>query len=130
MGKEIIATKGAPQAIGTYSQAVKVNDTVYLSGQIPLDPETMELCNGGFYDRVVQVVKNLKEVAQASGGDLKDIVKLNVYLTDLSTFSVVNKAMENYWKKPFPARACVEVSALPKDVDVEMDAVMVLSAES
>ena len=130
MNKTIIETKNAPTAIGAYSQAVKVNHTVYLSGQIPLDPKTMKIPDGGFEKRVEQVFDNLTAVAKASGGQLTDIVKLNIYLTDLGNFSQVNKVMEKRWgKKSLPARACVQVSALPKNVDVEMDAVMVLSKD-
>lgn len=124
--KKVIATDQAPSAIGAYSQAVRVGNTVYVSGQIPLDAQTMQVCPGGFAERVDQVIGNLAAVAQASGGGLEHVVKLNVYLTDLSKFSQVNERMEALWPQPYPARACVEVSALPRGVDVEMDAILVL----
>lgn len=126
MSKEIISTDIAPQAIGTYSQAVKCGATVYLSGQIPLDPATMQLVSGGIDISIRRVIENLQAVAEAAGGGLKDIVKLNVYLTDLGNFQVVNQLMEEYFKQPFPARAAVGVAALPKGAQIEMDAVMVL----
>ncbi|MDD4914849.1 MAG: RidA family protein [Methylococcales bacterium] len=129
MSKEIISTPLAPQAIGTYSQAVKVGDTVYLSGQIPLDPETMEIVSGDIGAHIHQVFNNLKAVAEAAGGDLADIVKLNVFLTDLGHFVLVNQIMAEYFTEPYPARAAVGVAALPKGVGVEMDAVMVLRNE-
>lgn len=122
--KAIIRTDKAPQAIGTYSQAVKVGKTVYLSGQIPLVPETMQLIEGDISEQIQQVFENLKAVAEAAGGDLGDIVKLNVYLTDLSHFPVVNEIMGRYFFEPYPARAAVGVAALPKSACVEMDAVM------
>jgi reactive intermediate/imine deaminase len=122
---EVIATKVAPAAIGTYSQAVKVGSTVYLSGQIPLVPETMEIVDGSFKDQVVQVITNLEAVTKAAGGGLEHIVKLMVYLTDLANFSAVNDVMESLWPKPYPARAAVGVAALPRAVAVEMDAIMV-----
>ncbi len=127
MSREIITTPHAPQAIGTYSQAVKVNNTVYLSGQIPLDPQTMEIIAGDVATHIHQVFKNLRAVAQAAGGDLQDIVKLSIFLTDLSNFALVNQIMAEYFSTPYPARAAVGVAALPKGVAVEMDAVMVLS---
>ncbi len=126
MHKEIIQTDAAPQAIGTYSQAVKVNTTVYLSGQIPLVPETMEILEGDMSAHITQVFENLRAVAQAAGGDLADIVKLNVFLTDLSHFPIVNEIMGTYFNQPYPARAAVGVAALPKGVGVEMDAIMEL----
>ena len=126
MTKEIITTENAPQAIGTYSQAVKVANTVYLSGQIPLIPQTMELIEGNIEVQITRVFDNLQAVASASGGELKDIVKLNVFLTDLSHFPVVNEVMARYFKKPYPARAAVGVAQLPKGAVVEMDAVMVI----
>ncbi|MFW5443748.1 MAG: RidA family protein [Methylococcaceae bacterium] len=126
MTKTIIETNNAPQAIGTYSQAVKVNDTVYLSGQIPLRPETMEVVEGDISVQIRQVFDNLKAVAEAAGGNFFDIVKLNVFLTDLSHFPIVNEIMSEYFEKPYPARAAVGVSALPKGVAVEMDAVMII----
>ena len=126
MSKEIIHTDKAPQTIGTYSQAVKVNNTVYLSGQIALDPATMEVVEGDISVQIRRVFDNLKAVAEAAGGDFFDIVKLNVFLTDLSHFPVVNEIMGEYFSQPYPARAAVGVAALPKGVDVEMDAVMEL----
>ena len=126
MNREIISTDKAPQAIGTYSQAVKVGDTVYISGQIPLIPETMEVLNGEFADHVRQVFSNLSAIAEAAGGTLNNFVKVNVFLTDLSNFAIVNEVMEEFFSQPYPARAAVQVSALPKDVEVEADAVMVL----
>lgn len=128
MSKEIIHTENAPQAIGTYSQAVKVNNTVYLSGQIPLVPETMEILDGDISAHIRQVFDNLTAVANAAGGDLSDIVKLNVFLTDLSNFPIVNEIMGEYFQQPYPARAAVGVAALPKGVGVEMDAVMVIES--
>jgi reactive intermediate/imine deaminase len=126
MRKEIIHTDKAPKAIGTYSQAVRVGDTVYLSGQIPLSPETMDLVQGDMEAQIRRVFENLREVAFASGGDMADLVKLNVFLTDLGDFPLVNKVMAEYFSEPYPARAAVGVSALPKGAAVEMDAVMVL----
>ena len=126
MAKSIIKTDNAPQAIGTYSQAVKVGNTVYISGQIPLDPASMEIVEGGVDAQITRVFDNLKAVAQASGGSLGDVVKLNIFLTDLSCFPTVNEIMARYFDEPYPARAAVEVSALPKGVAVEMDAVLVL----
>ncbi|MBS0357699.1 MAG: RidA family protein [Proteobacteria bacterium] len=126
MYKEIIATEKAPEAIGTYSQAVKVDNIVYLSGQIPLVPETMELIAGDFTQQMHQVFKNLSAVCKAAGGGLENIVKLNVYLTDLSNFPKVNEVMAEYFSKPYPARAAVGVSQLPKGSQVEADGVMVV----
>lgn len=126
MARSIINTGNAPQAIGTYSQAVKVDNTVYISGQIPLDPGSMEIVEGGIDAQITRVFDNLRAVAQASGGDLTDVVKLNIFLTDLSCFPTVNEIMARYFTEPYPARAAVEVSALPKGVAVEMDAVLVL----
>ena len=126
MTKEIISTDKAPQAIGTYSQAVKVGNTVYLSGQIPLVPETMEIVAGDIEARIRQVFDNLTAVAKAAGGDLSDIVKLNIFLTDLSHFPIVNQVMAEYFDEPYPARAAIGVAALPKDAGVEMDGVMEL----
>lgn len=122
--REIIATDKAPQAIGTYSQAVKVGNTVYLSGQIALIPETMELKQGDISDRIHQVFKNLTAVCEAAGGSLQDIAKLNIFLTDMSHFATVNEIMAQYFEQPYPARAAVAVAQLPKDTDVEMDGVM------
>ena len=126
MPREIIATDKAPQAIGTYSQAVKIDKTVYLSGQIPLDPATMELVQGDIAVQITRVFDNLTAVAEAAGGSLADIVKLNGFLTDLSHFPVVNEIMGKYFQQPYPARAAIGVAALPKGAQVEMDAVMVL----
>jgi reactive intermediate/imine deaminase len=126
VAKQIIHTDQAPKAIGTYSQAVKVGDTVYLSGQIPLVPETMELVQGDMRVQVGRVFANLKAVAEAAGGTLADVVKLNVFLTDLTHFPLVNEVMAEYFAPPYPARAAVQVAALPKGVAVEMDGVMVL----
>ena len=124
--KAIIHTEQAPEAIGTYSQAVKVNDTVYLSGQIPLDPATMTLVAGDFAAQATQVFKNLQAVCEAANGGLKDIVKLNLYLTDLSNFPIVNEVMTQFFTEPYPARAAVGVKELPKGAQVEADAVMVI----
>ncbi|MCG6887432.1 MAG: RidA family protein [Proteobacteria bacterium] len=126
MSREIIKTDQAPQAIGTYSQAVKVDRTVYLSGQIPLVPETMELVAGETAVQIRQVFDNLQAVCRAAGGELADIVKLNVFLTDLGNFPSVNEIMTDYFSEPYPARAAIGVAALPKGADVEMDAVMVV----
>ena len=124
--KTIIQTDAAPQAIGTYSQAVKVDNTVYLSGQIPLDPASMEVVAGGIEAEITRVFENLNAVAAASGGSLADVVKLNIFLTDLSNFPTVNEIMAQYFQQPYPARAAIGVAALPKGVGVEMDAVMVI----
>ncbi len=126
MSKAIIRTDKAPQAIGTYSQAVKVGQTVYLSGQIPLVPETLSLIEGDISEQIKQVFENLKAVAEAAGGDLSDIVKLNVFLTDLAHFPIVNELMGRYFNEPYPARAAIGVAALPKGAGVEMDAIMEL----
>ncbi len=125
MAKEIIRTDRAPQAIGTYSQAVKVNGTVYLSGQIPLVPETMAMVEGDMAAQIRRVFDNLAAVCEAAGGTLADIVKLNVFLTDLGHFPLVNEIMAEYFREPYPARAAIGVAALPKGAGVEMDAVMV-----
>jgi len=127
MKRKIIHTDNAPAAIGTYSQAVQVAETVYLSGQIPLHPETMELIEGDISNRIHQVFTNIKAVCEAAGGSLQDIVKLNIYLTDLGNFATVNEIMAEFFQQPYPARAAVGVAQLPKGTDVEMDAVMVLS---
>jgi reactive intermediate/imine deaminase len=126
MAREIIHTDKAPQAIGTYSQAVKIDNTVYLSGQIPLIPGKMELVDGDTAAQIRRVFDNLKAVAQAAGGDLKHVVKLNVFLTDLANFPTVNEIMADYFSQPYPARAAIGVAALPKGAAVEMDAVMVI----
>ncbi len=121
-----VATKLAPQAIGTYSQAVTAGNTVYLSGQIPLDPGTMEIVTGEFEVHARRVFDNLGAVAKAAGGDLSNAVKLNVYLTDLGNFQTVNKVMAEYFAQPYPARAAVGVAALPRGALIEVDAVLVL----
>ena len=121
-----VTTPDAPGAIGTYSQAIKAGNTVYLSGQIPLDPQTMELVTGDVETHVRRVFDNLRAVARAAGGDLSNAVKLNVYLTDLGNFQTVNKVMADYFAQPYPARAAVGVSALPRGAVVEVDAVLVL----
>ncbi|MEW5770084.1 MAG: RidA family protein [Pseudomonadota bacterium] len=126
MPKTIIATADAPQAIGTYSQAVKVGDTVYLSGQIGLDPASMQMVDG-IEAQIHRVFANLKAVAEAAGGTLGDVVKLNVFLTDLGNFAKVNEIMAQYFAQPYPARAAVGVKELPRGALVEADAVMVLS---
>jgi len=123
--KQIIQTQGAPAAIGTYSQAVKVGDTVYLSGQIGLDPVTMQMVDG-IEAQVHRVFQNLRAVADAAGGSLADVVKLNIFLTDLSHFALVNTIMAEYFSQPYPARAAVGVASLPRAALVEADAVMVL----
>jgi len=129
MAKQIIQSDKAPQAIGTYSQAVRVDRTVYLSGQIPLVPETMTIIEGDISAQITQVFDNLQAVAEAAGGDFSDIVKLNVFLTDLAHFPIVNEIMGRYFQPPYPARAAIGVAALPKAADVEMDAIMVLKPQ-
>lgn len=128
MKREIIATDKAPQAIGTYSQAVKTGNTVYMSGQIPLVPATMELVDGDMRAQIKQVFENLSAVAAAAGGGLADVAKLNVFLTDLSHFPLVNEVMADYFSEPYPARAAIGVAALPKGAAVEMDAVLELNS--
>ena len=125
MSKTVIHSDNAPAAIGTYSQAIKAGNTVYMSGQIPLDPKSMELVDG-FEAQTVQVFENLKAVAEAAGGSLRDIVKLNIFLTDLGNFATVNEVMSRYFQQPYPARAAIGIAALPKGAQVEMDAVLVL----
>lgn len=124
MTKAAIHTDNAPAAIGTYSQAIDANGLVFLSGQIPLDPATMEIVHGDFEARARRVFDNLAAVAEAAGGTLDDVVKLTVFLTDLGNFATVNAVMEDYFKEPFPARAAVGVASLPKGVDVEADAIL------
>lgn len=126
MPREIIHSDDAPKAIGPYSQAVRCGDTVYFSGQIPLDPDTMEVVSGDIKAQVRRVFDNLAMVADAAGGSLADFVKLNIYLTDLTHFPVVNQVMAEYFNEPYPARAALGVAALPKDVGVEIEGVMVL----
>ena len=126
MSRQRIHTDRAPKAIGTYSQAIKVHATVYLSGQIPLDPATGELVAGDMDAQVRRVFENLRAVAQAAGGDLGDLVKLNVYLTDLGHFALVNRVMAEYFAEPYPARAAIGVAALPRGATVEMDGILEL----
>jgi reactive intermediate/imine deaminase len=126
MPRQIIHTEHAPGAIGTYSQAVKCGNTVYLSGQIPLDPKTMQLQNATIEDEIHQVFKNLRAVAEAAGGGLKDVAKLNVFLTDLAHFPKVNELMGEYFVQPYPARAAIGVASLPRGSRVEADAILVL----
>jgi len=126
MSKKAIHTDSAPAAIGTYSQAIRAGGLVFLSGQIPLVPDTMEVVNGDFDARARQVFSNLEAVAQAAGGSLNDVVKLTIFLTDLDNFATVNAVMEDFFERPFPARAAVGVASLPKGVDVEADAILAL----
>jgi reactive intermediate/imine deaminase len=126
MTKNAIHSDGAPAAIGTYSQAIETGGLVFLSGQIPLDPATMEVVDGDFEARARRVFDNLAEVAAAAGGSLDDVVKLTVFLTDLGNFATVNSVMEGYFSTPYPARAAVGVASLPKGVDVEADAILAL----
>ena len=124
--KKAIQTDRAPKAIGPYSQAIKFDSLVFLSGQIPLVPETMEVIDGGIAEQAHQVFINLKTVAEESGGSLRDALKINIFLTDLTNFTIVNEIMTQYFHEPFPARATIEVSALPKSVLIEIDAVIAL----
>lgn len=126
MEKRIIATAAAPQAIGTYSQAVQVGNTVYLSGQIPLVPETMQLVEGDIAEQVRQVFRNLAAVAAAAGGTLHDCVKVHVFLTDLANFATVNQVMAEFFSEPYPARAAIGVASLPRGAQVEVDCILVL----
>jgi len=126
MSKQTIHSENAPAAIGPYSQAVKTGQLVFLSGQIPLVPATMEVVDGDFAARARQVFDNLKAVAEAAGGGLNDAVKITIFLTDLSNFAIVNEVMAEYCDEPYPARAAVQVSALPKGVDVEADAILAI----
>jgi len=126
MSKTIIHTDKAPQAIGTYSQAVNHQGLVFISGQIPLDPETMEMVTGGIEPQIHRVFKNLSAICSAAGGSLDDIVKLTVFLTDMVNFPQVNAIMEQYFTAPYPARAAIGVAALPKESEVEMDAILAL----
>ena len=131
MKKNIISTSKAPAAVGTYSQAVSVTGgiTIYLSGQIPLVPETMEIVDGDIENEIHQVFKNLTAVCHEAGGDLNNIVKLNIFLTDLNNFAVLNAIMATYFDQPYPARAAIGVNELPKGVSVEMDGVMVIDPD-
>ena len=124
--KSFIQTDKAPEAIGPYSQAVKVADAVYLSGQIPLDPKTMTLVEGDIELQIKRVFDNLSAVCEAAGGSLQDIVKLNIFLTDLENFAIVNEVMATYFTSPYPARAAIGVAALPKGAEVEMDGILVI----
>lgn len=126
MSRSIIATEQAPAAIGPYSQAVRAGNTVYFSGQIPLDPATMDLVDGDITAQTRQVFKNLDAVAKAAGGSLAQIVRVGIYVTDLANFAAVNAVMAEYFQQPYPARSTIEVSGLPKAAQVEVDAVMVL----
>jgi reactive intermediate/imine deaminase len=124
--KSIISTDNAPSAIGTYSQAVKVNNTVYLSGQIPLIPQSMAVISDDFTEQTHQVFKNLSAVCQAAGGGINDMVKVNIFMMDLANFAIVNDVMSQYFDQPYPARAAVQVARLPKDVQIEIDGIMEL----
>ncbi len=126
MSKEALHTAAAPAAIGTYSQATRAGNFVFLSGQIPLVPDTMEIVDGDFETRARQVFDNLRAVAAAAGGTLDDAVKLTIFLTDLDNFTTVNSVMAEYFNEPYPARAAVGVASLPKGVDVEADAILAL----
>ncbi len=126
MSKSVIQTNNAPAAIGTYSQAVKAGNTVYLSGQIPLDPTTMTMISDDFEAQAEQVFKNVKAVVEAAGGSMSNLVKVNIFLTDLGQFAKVNEIMAKYFEQPYPARAAVQVSALPKEAQIEIDGVLVL----
>ncbi|MEJ2298860.1 MAG: RidA family protein [Woeseiaceae bacterium] len=126
MTRQTIHTDAAPAAIGTYSQAVRIGDLVFISGQIPLVPATMELSDGDFAARARQVFDNLKAIAEAAGGSLDDAVKLTIFLTDLDNFATVNEVMAEYFAEPYPARAALQVAALPKGVDIEADAILSL----
>ena len=126
MPRSIISTPNAPQAIGTYSQAVKCGSTVYVSGQIPLDPASGQLVSGDMEAQIRRVFENLKAIVNAAGGDFSHVAKLNVFLTDLGNFQTVNKVMSEYFREPYPARAAIGVAALPKGAQVEMDCVMEL----
>jgi reactive intermediate/imine deaminase len=124
--RAVISTPDAPEAIGPYSQAVKVGNTVWLSGQIPLDPTTMEQVEGGVREQAIQVFRNLAAVAEAAGGTLDNAVKINISLTDLGEFAAVNEVMADFLSEPYPARACVQVAALPRGADVEIEAILAI----
>ncbi len=126
MSKQVIHSDNAPAAIGTYSQATRTGDLVFISGQVPFDPATMEFVEGDFEARARQVFENLKAIAEAAGGNLNDAVKLTIFLTDLANFATVNSVMEDYFDKPYPARAAVGVASLPRGADVEADAILAL----
>jgi len=127
MSKEIVSTENAPQAIGPYSQAVKAGNLMFISGQIPLDPKTGDLVSESIEDQAKQVLDNVKSICEASGNSLDDIVKISIFLTDLSNFSVVNDVMKEYFSEPYPARATVEVSGLPLGVNVEIEAILLIN---
>ena len=127
MTKEIISTKNAPQAIGPYSQAVKAGNLMFISGQIPLDPKTGDLVSQSIEDQAKQVLENVKSICEAAGCSLDDIVKISIFLTDLSNFAVVNDMMKEYFSEPYPARATVEVSGLPLEVNVEIEAIVLIN---
>jgi reactive intermediate/imine deaminase len=124
--KTVVQTNNAPRAIGTYSQAIRVRDTIYLSGQIPLLPDSMEIISEDIGDQIRQVFNNIAAVCQASGGEISQVVKLTIYLTDLSHFSTVNEIMSEFFAPPYPARAVIGVKSLPRDAQVEMDGIMVI----
>ena len=124
MSKEIISTNKAPQAIGPYSQAVKTGNLIFISGQVPINPETGDVVSGSIEDQANQVIQNIQNICEAAGHDLGDIVKLSIFLTDLGNFSIVNEAMKKYFSEPYPARATIEVSGLPLGVDVEIEAIV------
>ena len=124
--RAVISSPAAPAAIGPYSQAIKVGNTVWISGQIPLDPDTMEVVAGDITDQATRVFKNLSAVTEAAGGSLNDAVKVNISLTDLADFAAVNEVMASFFEEPYPARACVQVAALPKSVDIEVELIMAL----
>lgn len=126
MNRSVVKTDKAPQAIGTYSQAIKIGKTVYLSGQIPLVPSTMTLVEGDIAKHIEQVFENLRAVCEASGGSLADIVKLNIFLIDLANFATVNEIMARYFTEPYPARAAIGVASLPKNAQVEMDGILIV----
>ncbi len=125
--KQIVRTHAAPKPIGAYSQAVKSGNTVFISGQIPLDPETMEMVSDNIEQQIEQVFKNLSEVTQAAGGDLNDIVRLTMYLKDINDIAKANEAMARFFEEPYPARVSIEVSALPRQALIEVDAIMVIN---
>ena len=127
MTKEIISTKNAPQAIGPYSQAVKAGNLMFISGQIPLDPKTGDLVSQSIEDQAKQVLENVKSICEAAGYSLDDIVKISIFLTDLSNFAIVNDMMKEYFSEPYPARATVEVSGLPLGVNVEIEAIVLIN---
>jgi reactive intermediate/imine deaminase len=124
--RAVISTPAAPEAIGPYSQAIKVGNTVWLSGQIPLIPGSMELVTGDITDQATQVFKNLAAVAEAAGGSLNSAVKINISLTNLEHFGAVNEVMASFLQEPYPARACVQVAALPRGVDIEVEAILAI----